>query len=156
MKKFRETNYLIGENGEVFNNKTKRFLKPFLGTDQYLYINLSNIYRTSLHRLVAEVYHGFEQNKEVNHIDGNKLNNHFSNLEWCDRSHNIKHSFKNRLQVAKIGSNNLQSKLNEEKVREIRILYKEGNNISDLSRRYGVTLSTISKILKRINWKHVE
>ena len=30
---------------------------------------------------------------EVNHIDGNKDNNHVSNLEWCDRSHNVKHSF---------------------------------------------------------------
>ena len=30
---------------------------------------------------------------EVNHIDGNKDNNHVSNLEWCTRSHNVKHSF---------------------------------------------------------------
>ena len=30
---------------------------------------------------------------EVNHIDGNKENNHVSNLEWCTRSHNVKHSF---------------------------------------------------------------
>lgn len=30
---------------------------------------------------------------EINHIDGNKDNNHVSNLEWCTRSHNVKHSF---------------------------------------------------------------
>lgn len=47
-----------------------------------------------VNRLVAKA---FIQNPndlpEVNHIDGNKENNHASNLEWVSRSYNVKHSF---------------------------------------------------------------
>lgn len=50
---------------------------------------------TRIHRLVAEHFiknpHGL---KYVNHIDGNKQNNHVSNLEWCTASHNVKESMR--------------------------------------------------------------
>lgn len=46
-----------------------------------------------LHRLVAETFIP-NPNKfnEINHIDGNKQNNDINNLEWCTKSHNIRHS----------------------------------------------------------------
>ena len=45
-----------------------------------------------VHRLVAKHFLDNPNNyKEVNHIDRNKHNNHVSNLEWCDRLHNVKH-----------------------------------------------------------------
>jgi hypothetical protein len=55
-------------------------------------------YRKYIHRMVAEAFipnpHGYS---EVNHIDGDKSNNHVSNLEWCSRSYNIKHALKKGL-----------------------------------------------------------
>ena len=52
-----------------------------------------------LHRIVAKAWVPNPNNyPEVNHIDGNKLNNNSDNLEWCTRSYNIKHAYANGLQ----------------------------------------------------------
>ena len=67
----------------------------------YLTIGLSknNISkRYKVHRLVAETFIPNPNNYEqVNHKDGNKLNNCIDNLEWCNRSYNMKHAYDNNL-----------------------------------------------------------
>lgn len=51
-----------------------------------------------VHRLVAEAFIPKIKGKNyVNHIDGNRLNNHVSNLEWCDHHKNNNHAFDNDL-----------------------------------------------------------
>lgn len=78
--------------------------KIFKGRDNkrgYLLVSLckdNNTLNSYIHRLVATLYVSNPYNKkEVNHIDGNKLNNHYLNLEWCTRSDNLKHAYDNGL-----------------------------------------------------------
>lgn len=49
--------------------------------------------QTYLHRVVCEAFNGPANNREVNHIDGNKENNCAANLEWVSRAENVNHSY---------------------------------------------------------------
>jgi len=92
-------NYEISDNGN-FRNKKGRALKLNKNARGYLYCNISKkgkVTKVKIHILVAKCFVDNIQNKEtVNHINGNKLNNHYSNLEWLTRKENIQHYFKNR------------------------------------------------------------
>ena len=55
--------------------------------------------------------------RDVNHKNGNKLNNDISNLEWVSHSSNVKHAYDNGLERPVIGANHYGSKLNDELVR---------------------------------------
>ena len=57
--------------------------------------------RKTIHRLVAE--HILKNNNnytDVNHIDGNKQNNILTNLEFCNRSYNLKEAYRLKLRKA--------------------------------------------------------
>ena len=98
-------NYYIDENGNVYNSTTKKYLKGSYGEHGYKYYRLSKDGKKKMfyaHRLVAEYYLENSNNLPVvNHIDGNKLNNHFSNLEWVTYSENTKHWRDNSHKVRK-------------------------------------------------------
>lgn len=91
MQKNIDDNYSIFSDGRVFSKKRNIFLKPYFNTKKYLCVEL-NDKNTRIHRLVAENFipnpHNYTQ---VNHIDGNKENNHVDNLEWCSNRMNSIH-----------------------------------------------------------------
>lgn len=94
--------YSIDEYGNVYSNSSgsgvrKGIRKPSVDKDGYNCMILCNKYKKTaikIHRVVAQLYIPNPLNKPcINHIDGNKQNNHISNLEWCTRSENSKHAY---------------------------------------------------------------
>lgn len=111
--------------------------------------------RVYVHRLVAETFIENKWNKpQVNHIDGDKKNNHVSNLEWCTNKENIVHSYKVGLRKGTnhVGERNTMAKLTEEEVTEI-INSKE--SVGSLSYKFKISTSCIYKIRQRKRWGHL-
>lgn len=79
----------------------QRILKQKISKDNTCRVSLwiDGKERTWLvHRIVAEAFLSREESRDyINHIDGNRLNNHVSNLEWCDHAENNNHAFDNDL-----------------------------------------------------------
>lgn len=108
----------------------------------------------SIHRLVAM---HFIDNPlglpEVNHKDGNKLNCHVSNLEWCTNLENQQHAWRTGLKVARYGEDNNFHKLTEAQVLEIRSKYiPRLYTQKQLALEYGVTQGNISCIILNKSW----
>lgn len=93
------TNYSLSEYGDVRNDGTGRILAKPLDKDGYVKYSLckeGKQHTLKAHRLVAKHFLDKVKGKEfVNHIDENKQNNHFSNLEWCTTKENINHGTRN-------------------------------------------------------------
>ncbi len=151
--------YTITSDGEVYSDnsgKMKTRNKP--GT-KYQIINFSTIDGKKktfrLHRLVMLAFNPIENSKdlEVNHKDGNKLNNKLSNLEWCTSSENQQHAFKNGLQKPRRGLRSNFSKLNNEDIEKIFNLRKDGLTQQAIADIIGCTRSNISYILNKKTWQ---
>lgn len=96
-------NYEVSNVGRVRNKKTNRLLKPVINREGgYYRVSLNGI-RYYIHRLVADAFFdGDHRDMDVNHIDGDRLNNNLSNLEWCTRKENIQHAFINGLRYPSV------------------------------------------------------
>lgn len=95
-------------------NTTKgRILKQNISSSGYLLVSLSNngtVKSHNVHSLVAKTFLYSKYGYDINHIDGNKLNNKLCNLEYITRQENIQHSFDNKLQINDKGEFDSQSK----------------------------------------------
>lgn len=112
--------------------------------------------RFYIHRLVAITFIPNPKNKpQVNHIDCNKENNNYWNLEWNTKIENTKHAILNNL--IKKGENSNSSKLNNNKVLAIRRLYRINPNFNKykLAKKLGIKDTTIHKIIRFQRWKHL-
>jgi hypothetical protein len=160
-KKLKEnTNYIIFNDGRVYSIKSKLFLKQTPDKDKYLTVHLKidNVYKTiKVHRLIAK-YFIKNKNKilymQVNHKDGNKNNNNYSNLEWTSCLLNIRHAIKLGLNK-KLGENNGNSKLTLDKAIEIKYL-ANNYNTSQIANIYNVSQSTIRRIKNKQSWDNIE
>ena len=128
-----------------------------------------------VHRLVAKAFIPNPENKpQVNHIDGDKLNNHYNNLEWCTAQENIRHAFDTGLNKGTLGQPaqykstatkqiclaNLKdkSKLSFDEVRYVRSVFIPRHpqfSATALAKQFGTSVAAMSKIVKGQTYKNV-
>lgn len=141
-------NYLITSDGQVYSLRSKKFLTPFINNSGYKFVYLSKdgvAFKKYIHRLVAEEFWS-KEGMEVNHIDGDKLNNHKNNLEWCSRSQNMAHAHQMGLTLP------FMIEVINTETKEI---FK---SIKDAAARVGVSLSYLSRMLNGhcVNFTNLE
>jgi len=146
---FSDGKYIISSHGRVFRAPT--IMRPWYAelkgeiNHGYNRVNLfvngkAKKYRT--HRLVAMEFINNPLNKEnVNHIDGNKLNNNVENLEWCTASENEYHSYR---VLGKVKWNTKPEHVNKQVI-ELRSV---GIKIKDICTILNVSRSFVDKLIK--------
>lgn len=136
--------YRICEDGTVIGARGKP-LKPDLNSTGYKRVTLCKdgiTERFFLHRLVAEHFcDNPEALPSVNHKDGNRLNCHKDNLEWCTNSYNVKDGFLRGRRNPNRISEELESKIEETWV----ILGSKKHTALAL----GVSVDTVHRVIKQ-------
>ena len=101
------------EDGTVLNKTSGKEIKQYLGKSGYMYAFIDKVGFVPVHQLVATEFLTktginpdgtiIEGRYEVNHKDKDRTNNKLENLEWCDRSYNLRYSGirKNRKDLSK-------------------------------------------------------
>jgi hypothetical protein len=160
-----EGRFRISNHGKVMSIngrfKGERLLTPCADTNGYFITQLrmkpfNKFFR--IHQLVAEHFIFKPEGLHyicVNHKDGNKQNNHVSNLEWLSRKDNCTHAVDTGLHSAK-GSKHHNSKLTENKVIEMRGMYKTGKYTHEqIGSLFGITRRQAGDVINKVNWKHI-
>lgn len=132
--------------GRIRNHKTGRIMRQHTNMRGYNQLALrknNKQYIERVHRLVAATFHPTAdmEKLEVNHIDGNKLNNCSDNLEWCTRSENIRHG----MRIGLIRTNDFGKKRKPVYVVETG---QEFSSIRECARILNIDQSEISQYLK--------
>lgn len=155
--------YEINAHGIIRNSLTKVHKHVWISKGGYYEVTVKtkrvngkkrSIYK--IHRLVAIVFIDNQDNKpQVNHIDGDKLNNHVSNLEWVTHAENMRHAGDTGLLPDAHGENNSNAKLTTALVESICRDYQEGKSVPFIMEKYNITRNMAYKIYSRTTWKIV-
>lgn len=142
---------LVGYNGKEYIEREK-ILKNSIqisGSSYKRYaVTLSiksKVKHCKVHKLVAETFVPNPNNyKIINHKDGNSLNNHIDNLEWCTMSDNLQHAYIMKLKKSKIHNMDRQQVVN---------MLNSGLMQKDIAKILKISEHTIMRFIKKENIK---
>ena len=140
--------YYVTKFGDVWNTETMVKLNGRVnGSTGYRQVVLGSDNHVAIHRLVAHHFVSVPKylldqrlSKEtlvVNHLDGNKLNNRWDNLEWTTHAGNLAHAYATGLRHITIDDHLLE---------RIWQYLQEGYSDTNISRETGISSQTVSKI----------
>lgn len=143
--------YLVSEYGDVKNDKTQHILKPYTHHKGYLKFTLKGK-KYFAHRLVGIYFIPNPLGKpQINHIDGNKLNNHYTNLEWNTNQENNAHAVQMKLIRYSSGESHMKTTISTQDVLDVRA---STDKVKDLAIKYNVAAITIYKIRQGVHRKY--
>lgn len=158
--KIKEGLYQLSEDGRVYSNTTKKFMKTREDRDGYETITLKNSNNGSssfgVHRLKLIVFKPIENMEEmqVNHIDGNKKNNSLENLEWVTVTENLKHAKDTGLNKC-LGEGHHNASINESDVIEIIEMIKKNISAREICEKFNCSKQVVSQIRNKRTWTHL-
>ena len=130
--------YSATEDGRIINNEKDSEVcqwKDNVGYMQCILTFEGKKKYVRVHRIIALLFVENIENKPiVNHIDGDKTNNNYLNLEWCTNKENVQHFYDN---------NKIEKRSHSISVDGV--IYK---SIREASEKTGLNRKTMSSILK--------
>lgn len=148
----RVSQYWITRFGEVWAGDNFHKYEGQVDGGGYRYLSIGSMCGVRVHRLVAEAFipiptrylkYGFTKDTlQINHIDGNKLNNRWDNLEWVTRKENMEHASITGL---------LQVGISDEMLELVWKLLSEGKRDIDIARITRIPTPTVSNIRQGVS-----
>jgi hypothetical protein len=140
--------YMVSEYGHVWGRRSGKILKPGRGGLFYEYIQYylerddGVRKQEKAHRLVATCFIGDGSGLEVDHIDNNKINNHYSNLRWVTHRENILKSYRDgrkvRAGIPFVFTDEIRAKMAGAKKKAVRANGVYYNSIEEMIRALGI------------------
>lgn len=149
---------LADKSGNIYrtyNNGQLRKLSQRLDKDGYFIIRLKRGNRKvclKAHRLICGAFHGLcPPNMMIRHLDGNRTNNIPDNLYWGTAQDNSDDKKLHGTMCVK--EKHGRAKLTQAQVDLIRLQYANGQKQQTIAKKFGVSQSVISYIVRKETWK---
>lgn len=152
--------YEISICGHVRRSIDNKLLTLWLSDQGYALVRLNNPRRcVRVHRLVAAAFVPNPNDKPfVNHLDCNRSNNHWSNLEWCTQFENLRYAdYLGRLQKDFwVGKRSPNARFSDAIAAKIRSAYAAGDkSLESIGKEYGVSKRCIGRIVSMETYNDV-
>lgn len=146
LERFNCPNFCVTEDGRVWSKNQSIYLNTSNDPRGYPQVSLTKddgtMWYVRVHRLVALVFVDNadpDVKQQVNHIDGDKANNHYTNLEWVTPHENNTHARMNGL---------ARSVITDGQVHEVCHRLSDGENANDVADEMGLYRHTIQAIIR--------